>query len=170
VLLQAGAVSGWRGASQQVRGAQAAAKDLISESASRFESLGETERAAAARSELTLCHWRGGSYDEARLLLAAALEVIEETMGRAKALLRLATVEFFAGRYNDSLAILRDNAHVFDERVTQALRGSFHNTLALALKQLGLMERRPDYLDQAIIESPQPSITTKRRGMSVPGE
>jgi hypothetical protein len=73
VLLQAGAVSGWRGASQQVRGAQAAAKDLISESASRFESLGETERAAAARSELALCYWREGSYDEARLLLAGAL-------------------------------------------------------------------------------------------------
>src|SRR5215211_3396210 len=36
VLLQAGALSGWRGASQQVRGAQADAKDLISESASRF--------------------------------------------------------------------------------------------------------------------------------------
>lgn len=61
-------------------------------------------------------------------------------------------MEFFAGCYNDSLAILRDNAHVFDERVSHALRGSFHNTLALALKQLGLMEGRPDYLDQAIIE------------------
>ncbi|HEX8150359.1 MAG TPA: helix-turn-helix domain-containing protein [Pyrinomonadaceae bacterium] len=73
-------------------------------------------------------------------------------MGRAKALLRLATVEFFAGRYNDSLTILRDNAHIFDERVTHALRGSFHNALALALKQLGLIEERPDYLDQAIIE------------------
>jgi tetratricopeptide (TPR) repeat protein len=152
VLLQAGAVSGWRGASQQVRGAQAAAKDLMSESASRFESLGETERAAAARSELALCYWREGSYDEARLLLAGSLEVIVEAVGRAKALLRLATVEFYAGSYNDSLAILRDNAHVFDERVTHTLRGSFHNTLALALKQLGLTERRPDYLDRAIIE------------------
>ena len=152
LLLQAGAVSGWRGASQQVRASQAAAKDLISESASRFESLREAERAAAARSELALCYWREGSYDEARLLLAGALEVIEEATGRAKALLRLATVEFFAGCYNDSLAILRDNAHVFDERVSHALRGSFHNTLALALKQLGLMEGRPDYLDQAIIE------------------
>jgi tetratricopeptide (TPR) repeat protein len=152
VLLQAGTVSGWRGASQQVRGAQEAAKDLISESASRFESLGETERAAAARSELALCYWREGSYEEARLLLAGSLEVIEEAVGRAKALLRLATVEFYAGRYNDSLAILRDSAHVFDERVAHALRGSFHNTLALVLKQLGLMEGRPDYLDRAIIE------------------
>jgi tetratricopeptide (TPR) repeat protein len=152
VLLQAGAVSGWRGVSQQVQGAQAAAKDLISESASRFESLGERGRAAAARSELALCYWREGSYDEARVLLACALEVIEEAPGRAKALLRLAAVEFRAGRYNDSLALLRDNAHVFDGRVAHALRGSFHAELALALKQLGLMEGRPDYLDQAIIE------------------
>jgi tetratricopeptide (TPR) repeat protein len=152
VLLQAGAVSGWRGASQQVRGAQAAAKDLISESASLFEALGETERAAIARSELALCYWREGSYDEARVLLSGALEVIEEVVGRAKALLRLATVEFYAGRYNDSLNILRENAHVFDERVTHTLRGSFHNALALALKQLGLTEGRLDCLDQAIIE------------------
>lgn len=152
VLLQAGAVSGWRGSSQQARGAQAAAKDLISESASRFESLGEAERAAAARSELALCYWREGSYGEARVLLTGALSAIEEVMGKAKSLLRLATVEFFAGRYNDSLTILRNNAYVFDERVIHALRGSFHNALALALKQLGLMEGRLDYLDQAIIE------------------
>src|SRR5215207_1013645 len=41
VLSQAGALSGWLGASQQAQGAQAAAKDLISESISLFESFGE---------------------------------------------------------------------------------------------------------------------------------
>jgi len=41
VLLQAGALSGWIGASRQVAGAQAAAKDLISKSAALFEKLGQ---------------------------------------------------------------------------------------------------------------------------------
>lgn len=152
VLLQAGALTGWLGAMRQVQGAQSAAKDLLSESASRFESLGETERVAAARSDLALCYWREGAYDEARVLLANALEELKGTVERAKALLRLTTVEFWAGRYNDALAILRDNAHIFDDGVSHALRGSFHNHLAAVLKQLGTALRRTDYLDRAIIE------------------
>jgi tetratricopeptide (TPR) repeat protein len=36
--------------------------------------------------------------------------------------------------------------------MSHALRGSFHNQLALVLKQLGTEEGRPDYLDRAIIE------------------
>lgn len=152
VLLQAGALSGWLGASRQVQGAQAAAKDLISESASLFASLGEAERAGAAHSELALCYWREGAYDEARVLLTSALDVLTETTARAKALLRLSVVEFYDGRYDDALIILRNNAHIFDERVSHTLRGSFHNELALVLKQLGTLGGREDYLDRAIIE------------------
>jgi hypothetical protein len=70
VLLQAGALSGWIGASQQTKDAQEAAKDLLSESVSHFESLGESARVAIARSDLALCYWREGAYDEARVLLA----------------------------------------------------------------------------------------------------
>src|SRR3712207_5632174 len=54
VLLQVGALSGWLGASRQVTGSQSAAKDLISESAALFERLGQTSRAALARSDLAL--------------------------------------------------------------------------------------------------------------------
>ena len=152
VMLQAGALSGWIGASQQAPGAQETAKDLISESASLFESLGEVERAAVAHSELALCYWREGSYGEARVLLTNTLNVLTEGTARAKAILRLNIVEFWAGRYNDALVILRDNAQIFDEQVSHALRGSFHNELALVLKQLGALEGRSDYLDRAIIE------------------
>ena len=152
VLLQAGVLSGWGGASRQARGAQEAAKDLLSESAALFESLGDAERAASARSDLALCYWREGAYDEARVLLTNALEVLTETTARAKAILRLSTVEFRAGRYGEALAILKESAHVFDERVSHALRGSFHNELALAFKQLGTYGGRGDYFDRAIIE------------------
>ncbi len=152
VLLQAGALSGWIGGSRQIEGAQAAAKDFISEAASLFESLGERERVAAARSDLALCYWREGSYDEARVLLTGALDGLAERTPRAKVLLRLTTVEFWAGRYGEALALLKQSAHVFDEQLSHALRGSFHNHLAAVLKQLGTAEGRPDYLDQAIIE------------------
>lgn len=152
VLLQAGALSGWIGASQQIQGAQGSAKDLISESISLFESLGEGERVAAARSDLALCYWREGAYDEARVLLTEALDAFAERTQRAKVLLRLTTVEYWAGRYGEALAILKENAHTFDEQVSHALRGSFHNHLAVVLKQLGMAEGRSDYLDRAIIE------------------
>jgi tetratricopeptide (TPR) repeat protein len=152
VLLQVGVLSGWLGACKQVANAQEAAKNLISESAALFESLGENARAAGARGDLALCYWREGAYDEARDLLTTAFEGVTEMAWRARLVTRLATVEFWAGRYNASLAILTEHAHLFDERVSHAIRGSFHNNLALVLKQLGVMEGRPDYLDRAIIE------------------
>jgi tetratricopeptide (TPR) repeat protein len=152
VLLQVGVLSGWLGACKQVGDAQEAAKNLISESAALFESLGEASRAAGARGDLALCYWREGAYDEARDLLTTAFEGVMETAWRAKLVTRIATVEFWAGRYNASLAVLTEHAHLFDERVSHAIRGSFHNNLALVLKQLGVMEGRPDYLDRAIIE------------------
>lgn len=152
VLLQIGVLSGWLGSCKQIAGAQEAAKNLISESAALFESLGETARAAGARGDLALCYWREGAYDEARLLLTEAFERVTETAWKAKFVTRLATVEFWAGRYNASLAVLTEHSHLFDERVSHAIRGSFHNNLALVLKQLGVLEGRPDYLDRAIIE------------------
>jgi tetratricopeptide (TPR) repeat protein len=152
VLLQVGALSGWIGGSRQEAGAQEAAKDLISESLTIFESFGDSERVGVAHSELALCYWRAGGYDEARVLFTGAFRNLTETIERAKVLLRLATVEFSAGRPNDALDLLKNNAHIFDEQVSHALRASFHNQLALVLKQLGTKEGRSDYLDRAIIE------------------
>lgn len=152
VLLHVGVLSGWIGACRQTQGAQEAAKDLISESATLFESLGLAERAAVARCKLALCYWREGAYDEARVLLADALERLTETAEVAEAVVKLAIVECSAGRYGDALTLLKQQELVFDEQVSHALRGSFHNQLALVLKQLGILEGRSDYLDRAIIE------------------
>jgi tetratricopeptide (TPR) repeat protein len=154
VLLQVGKLSGWLGASQQTPGAQEAAKDLISESAALFERLGEADKAAGAYSNLAICYWREGAYDEARVLLT---KVADEATGadaglRAKVLLIWVAVECAAGRYHDALILLTDYAHIFDESASHALRGSFHSHLAIVLNQLGMTEGRPDYLDRAIIE------------------
>ncbi len=153
VLLQVGVLSGWIGASQQAKGSQEAAKDLISESASLFESLGELNRAAAARADLALCYWREGAYSEARVILQdAAARITDDADLKAKTILRLAVVEFAARRYSDELRLLTESAHLFGEGARHALRGSFHNELALVLRRLGTAEGRPDYLDRAILE------------------
>ncbi|HEX8556786.1 MAG TPA: helix-turn-helix domain-containing protein [Pyrinomonadaceae bacterium] len=152
VLLQAGALSGWLGASRQVRGAQEAAKDLISESAAIFEKLGETTRAALARSDLALCYWREAAYDEARVLYTQAFDQLSDAEQKAKVLLRRLTVEYSAKRYDDALTILTQYSNLFGEEVGHALQGSFHNYLALALRHQGTAEGRAEHFDRAIIE------------------
>jgi tetratricopeptide (TPR) repeat protein len=150
VLLQAGVLSGWLG---KVKGAQEAAKDLISESAALFERLGEPNRVAAARADLALCYWREGAYDEARAMLETAAALIKDDAElKAKIALRFAMIETSAGRHGDALRLLTDAAPLFGEGVNHGLRGSFHNELAIALYFLGKAERRPDYTDRAILE------------------
>lgn len=150
VLLQVGALSGWLG---RVKGAQEAAKDLLSESAALFEKLGESDRAATARAEIALCYWREGAYSEARVMLEQAAALIKDDSSlKAKTVLRFAVVETSAGRYSDALRLLTDSAPLFNEGMSHTLRGSFHNELALVLRRLGAAERRQDYFDRAIIE------------------
>ncbi len=167
VLLRAGSLSGYLGSVRQIEGAQEAAKDLISESITRFQALGETTRAAAAQSELGFCYRRAGAYDEARVVYKEALKGLadsSEKESRAKTLLRLAIVESLSGRYNDALRILTDETRFFEESTNDSLKGKFHNEIACALTSLGQAERRPDYIDRAIIEYTAASVHFEQAG------
>lgn len=106
VLLRVGAVTGWIGSVRQIEGAQESAKDLISESTGVFEELGLEARVGEARSDLALCYWREGAFDEARVTLEQALIDIgtSNTELKAIALLRKAIVERSSTRLNDALA------------------------------------------------------------------
>jgi tetratricopeptide (TPR) repeat protein len=155
VLLRVGSLSGYLGSVGQIEGAQEKAKDLISESITRFQAIGATTRVAVAQSELGFCYRRAGALDDARVVYSEALHLLadgSEKELQAKILLRLAAVETFSGRYNDALRILTDSAQLFEDRNNDALKGKFHNELALALMFLGKAEHRPDYTDRAIIE------------------
>jgi CheY-like chemotaxis protein len=155
VLLRAGSLSGYLGSIRQIEGAQEAAKDLISESITRFEALGEQTRVAIAQSELGFCYRRVGARDDARVVYREALKRLadgSDTELRAKILMRLAVVESASGRYNEALGILTDSARLFDESNNDALKGKFHNDLACVLTNLSKAERRSDYTDRAIIE------------------
>ena len=154
VLLRVGSLSGYLGSVGQIEGAQEKTKDLISESITRFQALGETTRVVAAQSELGLCYRRAGAYDDARVVYQEALKGLAEGNEelRAKILLRLAIVESLSGHFNDSLRIFMDSAELFENSASDALKGKFHNALASALISLGQAEHRPDYTDRAIIE------------------
>jgi tetratricopeptide (TPR) repeat protein len=152
VLLQVGTLSGWIGASRQTAGAQEKAKDLISEGAEAFERVGQPERAAAARAALALCYWRTGAYDEAGVLLEQAHPMVNDHELKARIISRLVVVESSAGHYTDALRLLTEHATLFETVPNQALRGKFHNELAIVFQLLATAERRTDYYDKAIIE------------------
>lgn len=152
VLLQAGALSGWLGASRQVQGAQASAIRLISESAALFEKVSQRDRTAAAQWDLAMCYWREGGYYKARVTLQDAYSRTGDHELKAKITLRLAVVESSARRYADAFRLLTDSAPVFEKSTNHALRGRFHAELAITLRVLSVAFRRPDYLDRAIAE------------------
>lgn len=154
IVLRVGTLSGWLASAAQDKEKQEAAKDLISNSMTRFEALGEPARAAAAQSDLAFCYWREGAFDEARDIYDEALKRLAEQDPelKAKISIRRTMVEFSTGRLNDALRILSDLAPTLEESTNYALKGKFHNQLGCVLMFLGKTERRPDYKDRAIIE------------------
>ncbi|MDT4955835.1 MAG: two-component system, NtrC family, response regulator AtoC [Acidobacteriota bacterium] len=166
VLLRAGSLTGWIGSSQQIEGAQETAKNLISESITVFELLGEREKAAEAETDLAYCYWREGAFEEGCLILRDVVSRLAGTEGEVKAiaLLRSAIVEFSANRSNDALRILTDAAPLFEASDRHALKGKFHMNLALVLKNLSLLEHRVDYADRALIENAAASYHLEQAG------
>ena len=154
VLLRAGVLVGWIGSTRAVAGAQERAKNLISESVALFERLGDQIKAAEAQTDLAYCYWREGAFDEARIVLKDALARLgdEDSYHKAVALLRSAMVERLSLRYSDALRIHQENILLVATVGNDALKGKFHNELAIVLEILGHAEHRADYVDRALVE------------------
>jgi tetratricopeptide (TPR) repeat protein len=153
VLLSVGVLTRWIGSKNRVETAQETAKNLITESIMYYESVRDVKRIALARVELACCYWREGGLDEARVTLNEALEVL--TAGgntRARALLRLAIVEWTASRVREAIRILTEHASLFKKISNHTIKGTYHNQLAIVLTNLATSEKREDYLKRAIQE------------------
>ena len=166
VLFCTGVLTGWIGNSNQIKEAQEIARDLISESITYYQSNILLSKTAEARSELAYCYWREGQVNEARIMLHEALEQLTVTsapettspippqleLKRARALLRLVDVEHSAARHYDALKILTDNSDLFASVTHPAVKGSYHNELAITWRTIGSAEKRPDYFQHALTE------------------
>ena len=153
VLLCVGILTGWIGSRRELKDAQEAAKNLITESITHYESVGDIQKVAAARAEIAYCYWRDGEADEARIMLLEALQKLTaEGDTKARALLKLTTVECSASRFNVALELLEDNAFLFDRVTNHTVKGGYHHELAIVLRNLGAAERRDDYFQRAISE------------------
>lgn len=153
VLLTVGILTSWIGSKDGIENAQEIAKNLISESIGFYEVSGDTKRVAAARAEIAYCYFREGALDEARIMLTEALEwLTAKGNTRARALLKLVTVEWSASRYSIALEILTANVDLFKRVTDHTIRGNYHNELAIVLRNLGSSEKRDDYFLRAIRE------------------
>jgi CheY-like chemotaxis protein len=165
VFLRVGVVMGLLGGAHQLKN-QEAAKDLITSSIEIFTELADSQRVAEAQSDLALCYWREGGFDEARVNLTQALDRVTDDNGDLKALilLRAAEVERSAGCLNDALRFVQECAPRMDESQDFALKGPFHNTFALVLDDLASAENRIDYRDKALIEFAAASFHFEQAG------
>ncbi|HEX8140686.1 MAG TPA: tetratricopeptide repeat protein [Pyrinomonadaceae bacterium] len=165
VLLRAGVLTGWLGSSNQIGEAQETAKNLISEAIAIFESLSYTKKVLEAQTELSLCYWRTGEYGEARIILQGVLaKLTANSELKAKAILRLAIVEWGANNYSDALRILIDAAPLFEKINSHVLKGSYHNQLAMVFRSLATSEKQEECLDRALIEYAAASFHFEQAG------
>ncbi len=166
VLLRVGALTGWIGSAGQMEGSQEAAKDLISESLRTFDELGLRDKVGEARSDLALCYWREGAFDEARVTLQEALDEFDESNveQRAVALIRSALVERTSNRLSESLRIYKNSVPLFEEMDDHLLAATFHNGFGNVLNRLSSVEERKDYVDLALIEYAAASFHFERAG------
>jgi tetratricopeptide (TPR) repeat protein len=152
LLMRVGVITSWIGNCNQVTGAQETAKNLISESLSIFESLRYPKKIAEAQTELALCYWRIGEYDEARVILQSVLTQLRtDSELKALAVLRSAVVEWGAAKHKEALRILTETAPLFEKINKSVIKGSYHNQLAIIFKTLASIGEH-EYLDRAFIE------------------
>jgi len=153
VLFCVGILTGWIGSKNEITWADDAARDLLTESVTLFESVGDVKKVAEARTELAYCYWRAGALDEARIMFNEALQKLT-TAGnsRANALLGLSVVEWSDSRYDQALKILTDNAPLFQNITNHTIKGFYHNQYAMTLRGLATKENQTDYFQRAIAE------------------
>jgi tetratricopeptide (TPR) repeat protein len=155
VFLTTGILTRWIGNRNEIKEADGYARDLITESITLYEAIGDSRKVAEARTELGFCYWRVGAHDEARIYFNEALKRL--TIGgnaMANAIIGLSFVAWSESRYNEALKILTDNAPIFEKITSNTLRGTYHNQIGIVLQELGAASKkhRRDYFERAINE------------------
>jgi tetratricopeptide (TPR) repeat protein len=162
VLLTVGILTRWLGSRNQIKESPELARDLISESIAYFESVNDFKKTAAARSELAYCYWREGALDEARIMFTEALaKLTTEGNTRANAILGLAVVEWSDSRFNESRQLLSENASLFSRIPSHAIKGAYHNQLAIVLRELLPAERPSEYAKEILKQYEQADLEFK---------
>jgi tetratricopeptide (TPR) repeat protein len=160
VLLRVGALSGWLGSARQINGAQEIALDLIGESIRRFESLANHDKVAEAQTDLSICYWRLGAFDEGRVFVQQALANAGHPETRLRALVNGSLVEISSGQFDQALGLLDDASKLLNQVPDEGARGRYYLQRALVYRKIG----GPENLDRALIEYSAASMHLSNAG------
>ncbi len=158
VLVRIGALTGWLGSSGQIEGSQEKAKDLIGEGIRLYDEVVDVEKIAEAQSDLGVCYWREGAFNEAENFLRDALDrtPIESFALRGKTLLRLVNTAISTRNYNEAFELLQESEGLIKSNGDHLLRGklSFHQALIFKLLfeeegKIDLAEKSANYYFEA---------------------
>jgi tetratricopeptide (TPR) repeat protein len=153
VLLCVGILTSWIGSKNQVSQAQEIAKNLLTQSITYFDESRDVIKVAVAQSEIAYCYWREGALNEARSWLDEALKKLTfQGAARARALLKLSTVEWTSGRFRAALEVLEQNEPLFRKITNPTIKGGYHSELAIIHRNLATTENRSEYFQRAIKE------------------
>jgi tetratricopeptide (TPR) repeat protein len=153
VLLCVGVLTRWIGGKNEIKESNGHARDLITESITYFESIGDFKKVAEAQTELAYCYWKAGSLDEARIMFTEALQrLTTEGNTRANALFGLSVVEWSASRYREALKVLTESASLFKKITNRTLKGVYHMQMAMVLRKLVTPEEKTTQLRRVFNE------------------
>ena len=166
VLLRIGVLAGWLGSTHQIEGGQETAKNLITQSIELFASLGESQLVAEAQSDLALCYWREGSFDEARVTISDAMQRVSDDNRDLKALLliRAGIIAVQLQRLHEALRLYNEASTLLEKSEDHTLKGAFHNEYGMVFRRLAAPENREDYLDRALMEYTAASFHFEQAG------
>ena len=169
VLLRIGALAGWLGSTDQTAGGQETAKNILTRSIEIFERLQKADRVAEARGDLAICYHREGAWDEARIQLRTALQILPEGNYDLEAILLICAgiIEERTRRLNDALKFYERAAPLVERSPDHAIKGSYHFAYGMVLRKLSAPEHRGDYLDRALIEYAASSFHYEQAGNEI---
>ncbi len=153
ILMRVGSLAGWIGSARQITSSSAFAESLLRQSIEKFEKLEEDEKIAEALCYLGTVYRRSGAFQKAQDVLAKAIQHLDNSGSETHALviLNIAVVASCEGRHEYALSVLDGAASIFAQIQNHSHLGKYHNTLAVALKNLWEDSQSLSYLDRALI-------------------
>jgi tetratricopeptide (TPR) repeat protein len=95
------------------------------------------------------------------MLREALKELPTEDDTRAKAILKLATIEWTSGRYFEALTVLENDATLFQKVQNHTTQGAYHSQIAIVLRNLATPENRSEYFQRAVDEYKEAALHFK---------
>lgn len=142
LLLRCGSLFGFLGHIKQLPHAQEKSKNLLTEARNRFLDIYDVEKIAECENYIALAYWRSGELNEGETFVETALshELPSSNAVRLYSIVIQTVLFIAAGKYEQTVSLLKETEYDFVKRGDAFLLGSFNTNLGVALKKLERMD------------------------------